>query len=151
MIEALFLLLAQPDGEAAWQVPDAPTVAEEPPEPDDDCDDPQTQQRMNFCASLEQGRAQAELDEQWALTSAALRALDERIDREFDRQPGHYETLKESQQAWLAHRDAHCLAEGFLARGGSMQPMLESYCRAFLNRQRIMQLRELTASLTAGG
>lgn len=127
-----------------------PTVAEDPPEPDDDCDDPQTQMRMNFCASLEQGLARAELDVQWEETAAAMRELDARIDREFDSQAGHYETLEESQRAWSAYRDAQCLAEGFLARGGSMQPMLENLCRAFLARQRIGQLRELTASLSVG-
>ena len=144
MIAALLLLLAQPD-ESAGQGLETVSVAEESPEPDDDCDDPQTQQRMNFCASLHFGAADAALNEQWELTAAAMKEADTEVDREYDRQPGYYETLLEGQRAWLRFRDVQCLAESFVARGGSMQPMLEHFCKAYLTELRTQQLRELAA------
>src|SRR5690606_1177340 len=54
------------------------------------------------------------------------------LDREHDRQPGHFDTLLEAQRAWLRFRDAQCLSESFMARGGSMQPMLDSQCKTYL-------------------
>ena len=113
-----------------------------------DCEDAQTQAAMNLCAARDFEAADALLNEQWAETAQLMKALDGEIDREFDRQPGHFETLLESQRAWLRFRDAHCLADSFLARGGSMQPMLDSFCRAHLTQQRTQQLRELTDSLS---
>ena len=139
------LLLVQPDDEAAQRALDVPTVAEEPPEPDDDCDDPQDQQRMNFCASLDFAAAAAALDAQWELTAAAMKAADAEADREYDRQPSHYETLVEGQRAWLAYRDAQCLAESFAMRGGSMQPLIEYSCKAYMTELRIQQLRDMAA------
>ena len=160
MIATILLLLAQPvqnphslrcedprDAEEAaiCQESHAPEVADEPPEPDDDCDDPQDQNRMNFCASLHFGEADAALNEQWELTAAAMREADAEIDREFDRQRGHYETLLQGQRAWLLYRDAQCLSESFMARGGSMQPMLEHFCMTYLTELRTDQLRVLAA------
>ena len=146
IVAVALLLLAQAGDEAVAQnVLDAPTVAEEPPEPDDDCDDPQDQQRMNFCASLDSGAADAALNEQWALTTAAMKAADAEVDSEYDRQPSHYETLVEGQRAWLEYRDAQCLAESFAMRGGSMQPLIEYSCKAYMTELRIQQLREMAA------
>ncbi|HEU4650144.1 MAG TPA: lysozyme inhibitor LprI family protein, partial [Croceibacterium sp.] len=66
-------------------------------------------------------------------------------DRTGDSQPGHYETLLAAQRAWLAYRDAQCRSESFMARGGSMQPMLELQCKAYMTELRIQQLRLLIA------
>jgi uncharacterized protein YecT (DUF1311 family) len=144
MIAALLLLLAQP-AESAERSPGPVAVAEEPPEPDDDCSDPQDQHRMNFCASLDLGAADAALNQQWELTVAAMKAADAQVDRAYDQQPGYYETLLEEQRAWLMFRDAQCLLHSYEARGGSMQPMLELGCKASLTKQRTQDLRELVA------
>ena len=114
-------------------------------EPDQVCDDPQTQMAMNTCASMDFEQADARLNEQWRETAEHMRALDAGIDRENDSQPGHYETLLEGQRAWLSFRDAECRSEGFMARGGSMQPMLVSQCKAYLTELRTEQLRNLSA------
>ena len=114
-------------------------------EPDQVCDDPQTQLAMNTCASMDFEQADARLNEQWRETAEHMRSLDAGIDRETDSQPGHFETLLEGQRAWLAFRDAQCQSEGFLARGGSVQPMLVSHCKAYLTELRIEQLRNLAA------
>ncbi len=113
-----------------------------------DCNDARTQMDMNLCAARDFEAADALLNEQWAETSELMKALDAEIDREFDSQAGHFETLLDGQRAWLKFRDAHCLADSFLARGGSMQPMLVSFCKAHLSQQRTQQLRELTDSLS---
>ena len=129
IIAAVLLLLAQAE------------IAE----PDQVCDDPQTQLAMNTCASMDFNAADAALNEQWAITAREMRDLDDQIDRDEDQQPGHYETLLEGQRAWLAFRDAQCRSESFFARGGSMQPMLELHCKAYMTELRIQQLRGLSA------
>ena len=110
-----------------------------------DCDNAQTQADMNLCAAREFEAADAELNRQWTATTARMRALDAEVDGEFDQQPCHFDTLLEGQRAWLKFRDAQCLSESFMARGGSMQPMLASQCRTYLTVLRTEQLRSLAA------
>jgi len=110
-----------------------------------DCDYPQYQIEMSLCAARDFDSADAALNDQWAATSTRMKALDMKIDEENDRLPGHFETLLEGQRAWLKFRDAQCLSESFMARGGSMQPMLDSQCKTYLTNLRTQQLRELAA------
>lgn len=110
-----------------------------------DCDEAQTQAEMNLCAVREYEAADAALNQQWTTTVARMRALDAEVDGEHDKQPGHYETLLEGQRAWLRFRDAQCLSESFMARGGSMQPMLDSQCKTYMTVLRTEQLRSLAA------
>ena len=107
------------------------------------CDDPQAQIEMNLCAWRDFEAADAALNGQWAETSTKMKALD--AERLPDNQPGYFETLLEAQRAWLKFRDAQCLSEGFLARGGSAQPLLVAQCRAYLTEMRTEQLRNLSA------
>ncbi|WP_077145093.1 lysozyme inhibitor LprI family protein [Sphingopyxis sp. KK2] len=112
-------------------------------EPAVDCENAQYQVEMNFCAGKEYDAADAELNAQWKLTVAALKARDKTIDRSYDSQPTHYDTLLAAQRAWLTYRDQHCLSESFAARGGSMAPMLHSGCMARLTQERTEQLKAL--------
>jgi uncharacterized protein YecT (DUF1311 family) len=114
-------------------------------EPAIDCDNALTQAEMNLCAARDYESSDAALNEQWAETSARMKALDAEVDREYDKQPGYFETLLEGQRAWLKFRDAQCLSESFMARGGSMQPMLVSQCKTYLTELRIQQLSNLAA------
>jgi uncharacterized protein YecT (DUF1311 family) len=120
-----------------------PVAGSEPPELN--CDDPQAQLELNMCAWRDFETADAALNAQWAETSARMKALDEDIDRANDNQPGHLETLLEGQRAWLGFRDAQCRSESFMARGGSMQPMLVAQCLAYMTELRTEQLRVLAA------
>ena len=131
MIAVTALLLLAPPGAA---------------EATDECDDPQAQQLMNICAARDFASADAALNEQWELTVAAMKEADAERGRD-DGQPGYYATLLEGQRAWLRYRDAQCLAESFEARGGSMQPMLESFCKTYMTELRTQQLRLLVAAL----
>ena len=44
--------------------------------------------------------------------------------------------IRNAQRAWVAFRDAACDAEAYPNEGGSMQPMVYSYCLARLTDQR---------------
>jgi uncharacterized protein YecT (DUF1311 family) len=110
----------------------------------DECDDPQAQQVMNMCAARDFESADAALNEQWDLTVAVMKEADAERGRD-DGQPGYYDTLLEGQRGWLLYRDAQCLSESFEARGGSMQPMLELFCKTYLTELRTEQLRALVA------
>lgn len=112
------------------------------------CENPQAQQEMNFCAAQDARRADAELDTVYRTAIEQARAAD----RDYagvadgaggpnDGGPGEEATLREAQRAWVSFRDAHCRLESFEARGGSMQPMLDGGCRATLTRARTAELR----------
>ncbi len=115
------------------------------PEPATMCDEAKTQMEINSCAAGELEAADKALNEQWAETMAVMRRLDG--DGPGDGQPGHVETVRAAQRAWLTYRDQHCLAESFIGRGGSIQVSLEHTCKAYLTQQRTFQLSELTMSL----
>lgn len=112
------------------------------------CENPQAQQEMNYCAAQDAERADAELNTVYR--SAIERARE--ADREYARidpggasarsgEPGEEASLREAQRAWVTFRDAHCRLQSFEARGGSMQPMLDAGCRATINRARTAELR----------
>jgi len=100
---------------------------------------------MNICAHRDFLIADAELNEQWSVTRAAMRDRDaSRAEYpDGDDRPGYFETLLEAQRAWLNYRDAHCRSEGYYARGGSLEPLLVSTCKTALTKTRTNQLREL--------
>ena len=119
----------------------AALLAQQAPEPDWNCDDPQNQMEMNACAGEDFTRADAELNRLWPGLIAGARERDRELDRQYDQRPGHEATLREAQRAWLAFRDAHCTWQGYEeARGGSMESMVYNGCRATLTRERISQL-----------
>ena len=102
------------------------------------------QQEMNICAHRDYLIADAALNAQWLLTRQAMRERDSEADNpDWDDRPGHFDTLLEGQRAWIAYRDAHCRSEGYIARGGSLEPLLVSTCKTRLTQQRTEQLREL--------
>lgn len=122
------------------------SVAATPPNPDWNCDDPMAQQEMNWCAYQDYLTADAELNDQWKLTSQVMKDHDAHFDNTYDDRPGYFATLLEAQRAWIAYRDAHCRSDGYYARGGSMEPLLISSCKTALTKQRTEQLRELMPS-----
>lgn len=108
-----------------------------------DCENAMTQADMNQCAHADYRAADTELNTQWKLTAAAMKASDKDFDSDYDTRPGYFATLLEAQRAWLSYRDAHCRSAGYFARGGSMEPLLASSCLAKLTRERTEQLKEL--------
>ena len=101
------------------------------------------QSDLNICAHHEFLTADADLNAQWKKTAVRMKELDAGSDSIDDGRPGYFDALLSSQRAWLAYRDAHCVNEGYWARGGSMEPMLVSFCLAALTKERTEQLRQL--------
>jgi uncharacterized protein YecT (DUF1311 family) len=105
------------------------------------CDDAQSQLAMNMCAQLDFERADADLNRVYQDEIAGAQQADREIDRASDQRPTSEAVLRQAQRAWITFRDAQCTYEGYgEARGGSMEPMVYSGCRARLTRERIAQL-----------
>ena len=106
-----------------------------------DCENALTQSDMNQCAAREFDSADRQLNIQWTRTASEMRRRDQRDLG--DGRPGYFETLLASQRAWLTYRDTQCRVEGYYARGGSLEPLLVSTCKADLTRERTQTLRDL--------
>ncbi|MEM6267546.1 MAG: lysozyme inhibitor LprI family protein [Pseudomonadota bacterium] len=120
-----------------------------PPNPGWNCNDPQAQQEMNWCAARDYKAADDALNAQWTLTADRMKARDASLTKyqpDGDGRPGYFETLLEAQRAWLTYRDAHCRADGFYARGGSLEPLLVATCKTALTKTRTDELRDLASA-----
>jgi len=124
IILALSLTLALPV--AGQQVEDA------------DCDDPQTQAEMNACAYLSFQTADAELNSEWGSLRDRLKKAEDDLGFE-----GWFDVTLEGQRGWLAYRDGQCAAEGYEARGGTMEMMIVVYCKTRLTRARVRELQDM--------
>jgi uncharacterized protein YecT (DUF1311 family) len=100
----------------------------------DPCPDARTQVELNHCADKAWRSADAELNR-------VYRVL---IDLVEDQQAVR---LRAAQRAWLPFRDAHCEVEASTYEGGSMRPMVLSFCMADVTRQRTAQLQAHLDSL----
>lgn len=116
--------------------------APDPPNPAWNCADPVQQQEMNWCAAQEFDAADAELNAQWSVTAAKMKEIDRAGDAN-DGRPGYFDQLLAAQRAWLTFRDEHCATQGYLARGGSLEPLLVANCRTALTQERTRQLYDL--------
>lgn len=105
----------------------------------DDCDRNLPQQDLNICLGKAYAAADAELNRVWKPAYAEM----QRRDRDdTDERRAHYaQTLLASQRAWLAYRDAQCLAESQQMWGGSGESMLMADCKLRLTTERTMFLR----------
>ena len=109
-----------------------------------DCKYPQTQADMTSCEQDRYDTADKALNEQWKKTRSQMADVDKNL-QEKDR--GGEKALLTAQRAWISYRDAECEAEGFQARGGSMEPMLVAGCLANLTEQRTKELKSLSDAL----
>lgn len=105
-----------------------------------DCTDPQDQTSMNICAYRDWEAADRELNEVWPVIRNRLRESDSSLPEELK---GAEEALLKSQRAWIDYRDGTCEAEGFQARGGTLEPLIVSSCLARLTRLRTTELQEI--------
>ncbi|WP_422373893.1 lysozyme inhibitor LprI family protein [Roseibium sp.] len=109
-----------------------------------DCNNAMTQLEMNQCANMDFQAADAELNAVYKKAMAKMRDTDSYLP---DDLKGAADTLREAQRAWIPYRDKACEAYGFLAKGGSMEPMLYSNCLTDLTNQRVKELQELVEGL----
>lgn len=118
-----------------------------PPNPAWNCDDPKTQQEMNWCAGQDYEASDAAMNAQWRIAREAMKMRDagfaQQDGRQFDKREGWFASLLESQRGWLRYRDAQCRAEGYKARGGSLESLLALTCKSVLTQARTQQLRAL--------
>ena len=126
MIAALFLLAAEAPPVAGWN-----------------CKAPQVQQEMNWCAHQDFLEADAALNAQWKKTAAEMKRRDADWGQPDDGSKGYLAILLDAQRAWLNYRDAHCTSEGYLFRGGTMEPLIHASCKARLTEERTKQLNDL--------
>jgi uncharacterized protein YecT (DUF1311 family) len=94
------------------------------------CEDAQTQFEMNQCAHKEYVAADAELNKTYNRLAAKL---------DTDEQRGQ---LKAAELAWIKYRDANCDFEGAFYKGGTMRPMIESFCLARMTNARTAELKD---------
>ncbi|AKH44215.1 uncharacterized protein YecT (DUF1311 family) [Altererythrobacter atlanticus] len=113
------------------------------PNPEWNCDDPVQQQEMNWCAQQDFLAADEALNTQWDATASRMKQRDMVYDTSHDGRPGYFEQLLEAQRAWLKYRDAHCATDGYLARGGSLEPLLVATCKTALTKTRIEELHDI--------
>ncbi len=109
-------------------------------EPKIDCAKAEAQTDLNICAALDFDTADKALNVQYKKTRAAMVAIDADLDKDMK---GAEKALIKAQRAWVDYRDGECEAQGFQARGGSMEPMLVSGCKADLTKKRTKELKDL--------
>ena len=107
-----------------------------------DCSDPGNlpQQGMNYCALKEFEAEDRKLNTAWKRVYSEVKARDADLGEDFRGMP---EALLNAQRSWIAFRDDHCETEGFVYRGGSIEPLIYHSCRAEMTRQRTKQLNSL--------
>lgn len=94
------------------------------------CTDAQTQAQLNECAARDLRAAEGRMTQAYNALRTGLT-------------PAHRAKLAGAQRAWTAFRAAHCNFEGLEVEGGSMQPMVVSFCMAEATETRTRQLRGL--------
>lgn len=98
------------------------------------------QQKMNYCSYVEYQKLDKVLNQTWAKIKPEIKANDAYNPPELR---GWWNAVLEAQRAWILYRDNHCESEGFKARGGTLEPLLVSGCKARMTRQRIEELKLL--------
>lgn len=114
-----------------------PAFADDKP----DCQDG-SQMELNACAYQDFEKADAELNVLWPKIKKFAADGDENLD---DNLKGYAKALLASQRGWLSYRDAQCELYGFQSRGGSMEPMLVSGCKAQMTTARVKELQSIIA------
>ena len=110
-------------------------VAEDEP----DCENG-NQMELNLCAYKDYVKADKELNKLWP--NIKKYAADSDADLEGNLK-GYAKALLASQRGWLAYRDGQCALSGFESRGGSMESMVVSGCKARMTKERVKELRAI--------
>lgn len=107
-----------------------PTAAQDDADDEDPCPGSNTQHELNQCAARVRDKADAELN---------------KVYRELMKDAGTTERakLRAAQLAWIKFRDTQCDYESFGNKGGSIYPMVSSFCLARVTNARVKQLQEI--------
>ncbi len=93
------------------------------------CDDARTQLDMNVCA-----------DREFKNADAALNRLYNQLMAQVD-EDGKAK-IKSVELAWLKYRDSNCDYEASVYEGGSIKPMIYSFCLARMTQARTSELKD---------
>src|SRR5215210_2363362 len=104
----------------------AKTRKQRPTQP---CEERSSQAEASGCARREFQAADAELNKAYNRLAGVLDA-------------GEKALLKESELAWIKYRDSNCTFESSQYAGGTMRPMIESFCMARVTKARTAELKE---------
>jgi uncharacterized protein YecT (DUF1311 family) len=96
------------------------------------CENAPSQYEANECAHKEYVAADAELNKVYNQLASKLEDQEQRAQ------------LKAAELAWIKYRDANCEFEGLFYKGGTMRPMIESFCKAGMTKARTAELRRQT-------
>ena len=99
------------------------------------CENAQTQYEMGECAHKKFVAADAELNRVYNQLAAKIDDAEQRAQ------------LKTAELAWIKFRDENCTFEGLFYKGGTMRPMIESFCLAHVTKARAAELREQLKTL----
>jgi uncharacterized protein YecT (DUF1311 family) len=109
-----------------------------------DCNDPQTQTDMTICAGQAFDAADKKLNEVYQQAIDVAKQMDGYLEGDLK---GAEKTLREAQRAWIPYRQKACEAYGFLARGGTLEPMLIAECMTDITQKRIAELEAFVQGL----
>jgi uncharacterized protein YecT (DUF1311 family) len=93
------------------------------------CEGNGSQAEASGCAHREYLAADAELNKAYNRLAGILDADEKAL-------------LKESELAWIKYRDSNCTFESSQYAGGTMRPMIESFCLARVTKARTAELKE---------
>jgi uncharacterized protein YecT (DUF1311 family) len=93
------------------------------------CEGNGSQAEASGCAHREYLAADAELNRAYSRLAGILDADEKAL-------------LKEAELAWIKYRDSNCTFESSQYAGGTMRPMIESFCLARVTRARTAELKE---------
>ena len=93
------------------------------------CEERGSQAEASGCARREYEAADAELNKAYNRLAGILDAEEKAL-------------LKASELAWIKYRDSNCTFESSQYAGGTMRPMIESFCLARVTKARTAELKE---------
>jgi uncharacterized protein YecT (DUF1311 family) len=116
--------------EAKPAAPSEPATMQDDVDREDPCPGSNTQFELNQCAARARDKADAELN---------------KVYRELMKDAGTTERakLRAAQLAWIKFRDTQCDYESVGNKGGSIYPMVVSFCLARVTGARVKQLQEI--------
>lgn len=106
-----------------------------------DCANAVTQLALNLCAGQDYAAADDRLN---AVYARAMRLAE--ADGE-----ATATALRDAQRLWVPFRDAACAVEAAAFAGGSMAPMMESFCLRRVTEARVGDLEAFVANMETGG
>jgi uncharacterized protein YecT (DUF1311 family) len=93
------------------------------------CEGYGSQAEASACAYQKYKAADAELNRVYGQLAGVLDAEDKAL-------------LKESELAWIKYRDSSCVFEASQYKGGTMRPMIESFCLTRVTKARTAELKD---------